>query len=67
MIFGKPPDRLQDTPDSDFRDLGNIKITIKKKKKATQTFTSAVPAAFFVFLFFPHTFVPLNLSKTLYS
>lgn len=44
------------SPDTDFRDLGNIKIIIKKKK-----ITSALPA--FFFFLFSHTFVLLNISR----
>lgn len=46
------------SPDTDFRDLGNIKMIIKKKKKIT----SALPA-FFLFFLFSHTFVLLNISR----
>jgi len=40
------------SPDTDFRDLGNIKMIIKKKKKTHPTFTSVAPGGFSFFGFF---------------
>lgn len=49
------------SPDTDFGDLGNIKMIIKKKKK--KTFTSTVPVFFSFSFFFSQTFVLLNISR----
>lgn len=45
------------SPDTDFRDLGNIKIIIKKKKNYISS------ACIFSFFLFSHTFVLLNISR----
>lgn len=49
------------SPDTDFGDLGNIKMIIKKKKKKDIYINCA--CLFFFFFFFSQTFVLLNISR----
>lgn len=51
------------SPDTNFGDLGNIKMIIKKKKKKRHLHQLCLSFFLFLFLFFSQTFVLLNISR----